>query len=65
MIATIFFKALELDAHERRAGAVSVAEVDFVEGLPFEAGRPVWFYFPILNFFESGGDLLEPFAVQG
>lgn len=64
MIATVFFKAFELDAHEGAIRPISVPEVDFIEGLPFEAGCPVWLDLPILNFFESCGDSIKPFAVQ-
>jgi hypothetical protein len=63
MIAPIFFKTNKFDSHEGGVSMIPVSEVDFVEGLPFEAGFPIWFDLPELDFFESAGDLIEPLAV--
>lgn len=64
MIAPVFFKTFELDTHERSIRPVSVSEVDFIEGLPFDAGRPVWLNLSILNFFETGCDFGKPFMME-
>jgi len=52
------------NTHKRRVRPVSVAEVDLVEGLPFQAGRPVWLNLPVFDFFNAAGDLIEPVAVK-
>jgi hypothetical protein len=59
LIAIAFRNAQALDAHERRVRLVSIPEVDFIEGLPFESGCPVWFNLPVFGLFGSGGNSVE------
>jgi len=60
----IFRYPFKLYTHKRRVRPVSVSEVDLVEGLPFQAGRPVWLELPIFDFFYTRCDLVEPVAVK-
>jgi len=52
------------NTHKGRGLAVTAAEVDFIEGFPFQAGRPVWLNLPVFDFFNAAGDLIEPVAVK-
>jgi len=52
------------NTHKGAAGCVAITEVDLVEGLPFQAGRPVWLDLPVFDFFNAAGDLVEPVAVK-
>jgi len=52
------------NAHKRRAMEIAISEVDFIEGLPFESGRPIWLDFTIFDFFITAGDQVEPVAVK-
>jgi hypothetical protein len=43
---------------------VAVAEVDFIEGLPFEAGLPVWGCGAVFPALFAGRYFFEPFPVE-
>jgi len=61
---TVFRYPFKLYTHKRGRRTVPVSEVDFVEGLPFESGCPMWLNFTIFDIFFAAGDQVEPVAVK-
>jgi hypothetical protein len=52
-----------LRSQKRFIKRIAVSEVNFIEGLPFEAGCPVWRSGAVLLGLGAGGYLVKPLAV--